>query len=107
MYIIPSIRFELDFYRILCRVFCFGEILPVVRDFCSLSLVSVFVSFHLPLAANTQGADGGVTIVGVFIRMQWWSRGAGIAQRRSGSDPFSSLLVSLLGRQHCPLVNVL
>lgn len=37
MYIIPSIRFELDFYRILCRVFCFGEILPVVRDFCSLS----------------------------------------------------------------------
>lgn len=88
MYIIPSIRFELDFYRILCRVFCFGEILPVVRDFCSLSLVSVFVSFHLPLAANTQGADGGVTIVGVFIRMQWWSRGAGIAQRRSGSDPF-------------------
>ena len=43
MYIIPSIRFELDFYRILCRVFCFGEILPVVRDFCSLSLVSGFV----------------------------------------------------------------
>lgn len=23
MSIIPSIRFELDFYRILCRVFCF------------------------------------------------------------------------------------
>lgn len=40
MYINPSIRFELDFYRILCRVLCFGEILPVVRDFCSLSLVS-------------------------------------------------------------------
>lgn len=43
MYIISSIRFELDFYRILCRIFCFGEILPVVRDFCSLSLVSGFV----------------------------------------------------------------
>ena len=71
MYIIPSIRCEVDFYRILCRVFCFGEILPVVRDFCSLSLVSVFVSFHLPLAANTPGADGGVTNVGAFIRMQW------------------------------------
>lgn len=37
---IPSIRFELDFYRILCRIFCFGEILPVVRDFCSLAPVS-------------------------------------------------------------------
>lgn len=48
MYIIPSIRFELDFYRILCRVFCFGEILPVVRDFCSLSLVSGMFLFHLP-----------------------------------------------------------
>lgn len=49
MYIFPSIRFELDFYRILCRVLCFGEILPVVRDFCSLSLVSVaYVLFHPP-----------------------------------------------------------
>lgn len=48
MYIIPSIRFELDFYRILCRVFCFGEILTVVRDFCSLSLVSdIFLLFFL------------------------------------------------------------
>lgn len=50
-YIIPSIRFELDFYRILCRVFCFGEKLPVVRDFCSLSFVfGMFCSTSL--AAN-------------------------------------------------------
>lgn len=42
---IPSIRFELDFYRILCRIFCFGEIFPVVRDFCSLSLVFNIVFF--------------------------------------------------------------
>lgn len=45
---IPSIRFELDFYRILCRIFCFGEIFPVVRDFCSLSLVfNIVVLFFL------------------------------------------------------------
>lgn len=69
MYIIPSIRFELDFYRILCRVFCFGEILPVVRDFCSLSLVSgMFCSTSL--AANTWRAEEGTTIAGIFIWMQ-------------------------------------
>lgn len=69
MYIIPSIRFELDFYRILCRIFCFGEILPVVRDFCSLSLVScMFCSTSL--AANSWGAEEGETIVGIFMWMQ-------------------------------------
>lgn len=51
---IPSIRFELDFYRILCRIFCFGEILPVVRDFCSLSPVSY--SFFFWVAAMSWGA---------------------------------------------------
>lgn len=56
MYIIPSIRFELDFYRILCRIFCFGEILPVVRDFCSLSLVSS-VCF-VPPPSLTHGEQG-------------------------------------------------
>ena len=60
MYIVPSIRFELDFYRTLCRVFCFGEILPVVRDFCSLSLVSgKYILFHLLLAAKFAVSRGG------------------------------------------------
>lgn len=73
MYIIPSIRFELDFYRILCRVFCFGEILPVVRDFCSLSPVSgmfYFVCFSTSLPAQSWGAEEGITIVGTLIWMQ-------------------------------------
>lgn len=69
MYINPSIRFELDFYRILCRVLCFGEILPVVRDFCSLSLVSgMFCSTSL--AATSAGADEGITINCIFIWVQ-------------------------------------
>lgn len=53
---IPSIRFELDFYRILCRIFCFGEILPVVRDFCSLSPVSY--TFFLS-CCHVMGSNGG------------------------------------------------
>lgn len=57
MYIIPSIRFELDFYRILCRVFCFGEILPVVRDFCSLSFVSGMFFCSTSLPAHSWGGE--------------------------------------------------
>jgi len=66
MYIIPSIRFELDFYRILCRVFCFGEILPIVRDFCSLSLVSGLL-YSTSLAATEWRAKVGTTIPGILI----------------------------------------
>lgn len=56
---IPSIRFELDFYRILCRIFCFGEILPVVRDFCSLSPVSCtfFSVAAISLGATEENDD--------------------------------------------------
>jgi len=72
MYIIPSIRFELDFYRILCRVFCFGEILPVVRDFCSLSLVfDIFCSTSI--AATSSLAVEGISIVAIFIWVQEWN----------------------------------
>lgn len=60
---IPSIRFELDFCnRILCRVFCFGEILPVVRDFCSLSLVSSVFCFVFLFPIQSLLSHGGLTI---------------------------------------------
>lgn len=52
----PSIRFELDFYRILSRVFCFGEILPTVRNFYSLPLVIWYVPlFSAPRSWRVDG----------------------------------------------------
>lgn len=89
MYIIPSIRFELDFYRILCRVFCFGEILPVVRDFCSLSLVSgiflFFFLFHLPRCQlmESRGGNNYCWHVHLDAVIKWRSE---MLQRRSGPD---------------------
>lgn len=103
-YIIPSIRFELDFYRILCRVFCFGEILPVVRDFCSLSFVSgMFCSTSLAsnLLESREGNNSMAYSFGCTDEMKSW-----YTQRGKQLWHLLPLLISLFCGQHCPLVNM-
>lgn len=102
---IPSIRFELDFYRILCRIFCFGEILPVVRDFCSLSPVSYtfFFSQLLPCRGEQQRK---MTIVCIFTWMQWITHRPEM-HKDEAVPTLLTLLISLLAGKHCPLSNML
>lgn len=74
-----------------------GEILPVVRDFCSLYLVR-FVPPPSLLLTHEEQAEWGKTFGGVIPSEH------GSSERRGTS---SLLLSSLLFGQHCPLLNMM
>lgn len=82
------------FLGLLCRVFCFGEILPVVRDFCSLSLC-FFCFFFVPLpsllAHGEQRRDE--LFDGIFAGMQWSDGELGCTEEE---QPWHFLLCSSL-----------